>query len=67
MDPLVIVWTLFATFVLIGAAIGGVLWIRRSLRLDGPTQQDRRQEEKFKMLLEREITMMKGNPPGRKK
>ncbi|NJK63984.1 MAG: hypothetical protein HC921_16045 [Synechococcaceae cyanobacterium SM2_3_1] len=63
MDPIVIVWTLFATFILIGAAVSGVLWIRRSLRMDGPTQQDRRQEEKFKMLLEREVTIMKGKKP----
>lgn len=63
MDPLSIVWTLFATFILIGAAVGGVFWIRRSLRLDGPTQQDRRQEEKFKVLLEREVTMMKVKKP----
>jgi hypothetical protein len=63
LDPLTLVWAFLTMFILIGVAVGGFFLIRRSLRLDGPTQQDRRQEEKFKMLLEREITMMRGKTP----
>lgn len=49
----------FGIVVLLGLFAGGVFLIRRKLGLSGPTQSDLRQQEQFKIILEREMAMLK--------
>ncbi len=52
-------WAMFMLCVVFAVLFGGIYLIRRLLRMDGPTKRDRQQEEQFKLILDRELAMMK--------
>ncbi len=52
-------WAFLVFCLVLGLGVGAYYYSRRLLRLDGPTRQDKQQEERFQMLLDREIALAK--------